>query len=173
MKYEYDKYFEIDGGMDYYNADNLPYFTDENDLGKFNVALAGANSYSAFINLLFHQGPYGIFYADAKLNSTKNSDGYILPYYPQTKVSFAYGYDFFQALNASVSLNYYSMQFTDIKNTKSINPYFDAGLKFKYLVFPQFHLTLEVLNLFNYNNYLWNNYKEPPLNVIGGFSYQW
>ena len=47
------------------------------------------------------------------------------------------------------------------------------GLKFKYLIFPNFRLTLELLNLFDYNNYLWNNYKEPPLNILGGFSYQW
>jgi hypothetical protein len=174
LKYEYDRYFEIDGGVDYYNADNLPYFTDENDPGKFDVALTGVNSYTAFINLLFHRGPYGIFYANAKLNSTENSDGNIVPYYPQSEISLIYGYDFFDnKLNTQVSVNYYSRQYTDIKNIKWIDPYFDAGLKFKYLLFPQFHLTLEVLNLFNYNNYLWNNYKEPPLNVIGGFSYQW
>ena len=174
LKYEYDKYFEIDGGFDYFNADNLPYFTDENDPGKFSVALSGANSYTAFINFLFHRGPYGIFYADAKLNSTKNSAGNVIPYYPQSEVSLVYGYDFFDSkLNTEASVNYYSKQYTDIKNTKLIDPYFDAGLKFKYLLFPQFRLTLEVLNLFNYNNYLWNNYKEPPLNVIGGFSYQW
>ncbi len=175
LKYEYDKYFEIDGGVDYYNAGNLPYFTDENEPGKFDVAVTGANSYTAFINLLFHEGPYGIFYANAKINSTKNADGNIVPYYPQSELSLVYGYDFFdKKLNASASLNYYSKQYTDIKNiNKPVDPYFDAGLKFKYLVFPQFRLTLEVLNLFNYNNYLWNNYKEPPLNIIGGFSYQW
>ncbi|MGA9292164.1 MAG: hypothetical protein WCE54_07135 [Ignavibacteriaceae bacterium] len=174
LKYEYDKYFEIDGGVDYYNAGNLPYFTDKNDPGKFAVSLTGANSYTAFINFLFHRGPYGIFYADAKLNSTKNSDGNIVPYYPQSEVSLVYGYYFFDnKLSTQVSVNYYSKQYTDIENTKSINPYFDAGLKFKYLLFSRFHLTLEVMNLFNYNNYLWNNYKEPPLNVIGGFSYQW
>ena len=174
LKYEYDKYFEIDGGLDYYNADNLPYYTDINDPGKFDVELTGANSYTAFINLLFHRGPYGIFYADAKINSTKNSDGNIIPYYPQSEVSLVYGIDFFNnKLSSEVSINYYSKQYTDLKNTNSINPYADAGIKFTYLLFPQFRLTLEVLNLFNYNNYLWDNYKEPPLNIIGGFSYQW
>jgi hypothetical protein len=174
LKYEYDKYFEIDGGVDYFNADNLPYFTDENEIGKFGISLIGANSFSAFINFLFHPGPYGVFYADAKINSTKNGDGNVIPYYPQAEISLVYGYDFFdKTLNADISLNYFSKQYTDIKNINSINQYFDMGLKFKYLVFSQFRITLELANLFNYNNYLWHNYKELPLNVIGGFSYQW
>jgi hypothetical protein len=177
LKYEYDKYFEIDGGVDYYNAESLPYFISVNDTGRFGVAMtaSGVNSYTAFINLLFHPGPYGIFYGDVKLNSTKNSDGHTIPYYPQTEASLVYGFDLFnKALNSSLSLNYYSKQFMDIKNTQEINPYFNMGLKFKYLLFPQFRLTFEVLNLFNSDNYKWNNiYKEPPLNVVGGFSYQW
>ena len=39
LKYEYDKYFEIDGGADYYNAKSLPYFSDKNNTGKFDVFL--------------------------------------------------------------------------------------------------------------------------------------
>ena len=174
LKYEYDKYFEIDGGVDYYSAKDLPYYTDKNNAGKFDVALTKATSYSAFINLLFHAGPYGIFYSNAELNSTENNNGKIIPYYPQAKASLVYGYNFFNNdLNTEASINFYSKQFADLENIKKIDPYIDMGLKFKYLIFPNFRLTLELLNLFDYNNYLWNNYKEPPLNILGGFSYQW
>ncbi len=174
LKYEYDKYFEIDGGADYYNVKNLPYFSDKNNTGKFDVFLTDANSYSVFIHLLFHPGPFGIFYGNVKLNSTKDANGNIIPYEPQAEVSLIYGYNFFNDdLYTEASLNLYSEQYTNIENSNTINPYFNMGLKLKYRIFSNFRLTLELLNLFNHDNYLWNNYKEPPFNLIGGFSYQW
>jgi hypothetical protein len=174
LKYEYYKYFEIDAGASYYNAKDLPYYSDLNSPGKFEVALTGADSYTAYVNLLFHTGPYGIFYGNVELNSTKDGNGNIVPYYPRAKVSLVYGYGFFEnKLNAEAGLDMFSKQYTDIKNTDMIDTFINLRIKLKYEIVSQFQLTFEMTNLLNRNNYLWNNYKDIPLNVIGGFSFQW
>jgi hypothetical protein len=178
LKYEYDKYFEIDAGASYFKAKDLPYFSDENSPGKFAVALTDADSYTAYVNLLFHAGPYGIFYGNAELNSTKDGDGNIVPYYPQAKVSLVYGYGFFEnKLNAEAGLDMFSEQYTDIKNNtgkkNAIPSFIDLRFKLKYEIIPQFQLTFEMTNLLNRDNYLWNYYYDIPLNVIGGLSFKW
>ncbi|MHB1686206.1 MAG: hypothetical protein ACYCVH_02365 [Ignavibacteriaceae bacterium] len=172
VKYEYYTFFEIDGGAKYFSAENLPYFTDINSPGKFNILTAKAKSYSAFVNLLFHLGPYGEFYGTAELNSTKDSSGNFVPYFPQIKTSLNYGYYFNAGLDAEINLMYNGGSYADIQNTKSFNPYFDLGMKFSYKLKPGFLLTLQFSNLLNHKNYLWNGYQDVPLNVIGGFSYQ-
>ena len=63
--------------------------------------------------------------------------------------------------------------YTDIKNTNSLKPYVDIGLKLIYKFNNNFHLTFELNNLINNNNYLWQGYKEIPLDAIGGIVYQW
>jgi hypothetical protein len=68
LKYEYDKYFQIDGGFRYYSSDQLPYFIDSIKTGSFSLQSADAKSITIFSNLLFHLGPFGIFYGTIEYN---------------------------------------------------------------------------------------------------------
>lgn len=172
LKYEYGKYFEIDGGISYFSASSLPYFVLAPTTGKFDVLTSSANSYSAFLNLLFHLGPYGMFYGNAELNSTKNQ-GNLIPYYPQFKTSLVYGYYFDIGLDAEVNLTYYSSSYADLNNTVKVNSFADLGLKFDYEFLKQLHFILDLSNMSNNVNYLWQDYQELPFNIKGGFLFRW
>ncbi len=173
IKYEYDKYFEIDGGVEYSSSENMPYYTDTTNTGKFNLATENAKSFTGFLNLLFHPGPFGIFYGNVIFNSTTNSEGNFLPYHPVVKGTLVYGYDFNFGLNARARLEYNSKTYADISNTKETNSYIDLGLSFAYKVADNLNLTFDFSNLLGNENYRWFGYKETPLDIVAGINYKW
>jgi outer membrane receptor for monomeric catechols len=126
-----------------------------------------------FTDLLFHLGPYGVFYGKAELNETKNDANYFIPYHPRGKLTLLYGYEFPFGLKTEASMNYASESFVDISNTQSLPAYFDLGLKFSYKIVQDFNFTVKLSNLLGDDIYYWNGYKEPPLDLIAGFKYMW
>jgi hypothetical protein len=173
IKYDYNKYYELNGGIKYFSSDNSPYYKSSLTKGRFDIASASAKSYTGFINLLFHLGPLGYFYGSVDLNETKMTDGKILPYHPALNSYLTYGYNFEMGLNSEVTLNYQSKQFTDISNSNSVNPFVNLTMNFIYKISPDFNLTAELNNLLNRKNYLWKDYQEPPLDIGAGIIYRW
>lgn len=172
-KYEYHKFYEINGGLKYFSSPTLPYFESSVLKGRFNVAEALAKSYTGYVNLLFHLGPYGYFYSSIELNQTKMKNGKILPYHPALNSYLSYGYNFEFGLNSELTLNYLSTQYTDISDSISINPFVNLALDFTYKISPEFNLTLELDNLLNRKNYRWFKYQEMPRDLIFGLIYRW
>ncbi len=173
IKYEFYTFIEIDGGFRYYSSDNLPYFSDTTNPGMFDLQTTNGKSFTVFANFLFHPGPGGVFYATAELNDTRNSANNMVPYYPRAKVTLNYGYDFDFGLNANANLEYLSGMYVDIQNQNSLNSYINLGLKFGYKIKSNFYLTLTISNLLNHNNYLWQGYKELPIDFEAGLNYKW
>ena len=173
VKYQYYTYFEIDGGFKYYSSDFFPYFSDSTRRGRFDVFMTEGKNFTGFVNLLFHMGPYGVFYGSAEASDARDSGNNIIPYYPTVKINLNYGYNFDFGLDAQADLQYYSGIYTDILNKKSLNPYFNLGLKFMYSWRPNLDLLLELGNITNNKNYLWNGYQEIPLDISAGVSVKW
>lgn len=173
VKYEYFTYFEIDGGFRYYSTNNLPYFIDTSGIGMFGLTTISGESSSVFINVLFHPGPSGVFYGTAELNDTRDTKNYNIPYYPKVKLSLNYSYNFDIGLEAGATVTYYSGIYTNLMNQNLLNPFINLGLNFSYEVHPNFYLTLKISNLLNNGNYLWNGYKEMPVNILGGINFRW
>ena len=173
MKYDYDKYYELNGGIKYFYSSTFPYFESSALDGRFNVVETSAKSYTGYINMLYHLGPFGYFYGSVELNQTKMDGGKILPYNPTWDSYLSYGYNFDFGLNSELTLNYLSKQYTDINNNNSINPFVNLNAKFTYKFAPDFNLTLELNNLLNRKNYRWLDYQEPPLDLIFGLVYRW
>ncbi len=172
MKYEFDKYFQIDGGLKYFTTGTFPYFRPSSDSGKFDLHYADMKSISPYANFLFYLGPYGEFYSSIELADIRDIDGNQIPYLPVFNINTAYSYKFQNGLYTTARLNYQSRRFADIKNDISIGNYFDLGLSFIYSFQPNLDLTLDVNNLLNQKNYLWNGYREVPLNIIIGINYR-
>ena len=172
-KYDFDKFYEINGGLKYFSSPSLPYFYSSALKGRFNVAVSSAKSYTGYVNLLFHLGPYGYFYGSIELNQTKMSDGKILPYHPALSSYLSYGYNFNFGLNSELTLDYLSKQYIDISNDNFINPFVNLALDFTYKISPEFNLTLELNNLLNRKNYRWFEYEEMPLDLVFGLIYRW
>ncbi len=173
IKYEFDKYFLIDGGFMIYNADNHPYFTPSTVSGKFNAAATVVDYLRGYLNALFHTGPFGYFYGTAEFIDMKDSSGAHIPYSPKMRSSITYGYPFQSGFTVETKLLFNSESYTDISNTEKIDPYIDLTLKLYYELNQNFTLSLELNNILSRNNYIWYGYKETPFSVTGGFNLRW
>lgn len=172
IKYEYDKYFQIDGGFKYFSSDNYPYFINSNENGKFILSYADVQFISPFADFLFYPGPYGEFFGTIKFNNATVDNGNYIPYIPKFELNAFYSYKFSNEFKSTVKLNYLSKRFADIENQNSISDYLDLGISLIYTFNERFDFTFDLNNILNHHNYLWNGYKEIPLNVIFGINYR-
>ncbi|MFZ1282166.1 MAG: hypothetical protein WAR59_15115 [Ignavibacteriaceae bacterium] len=172
IKYEYDKYFQIDGGLKYFTSDKFPYFGPSSDSGKFDLHYIDMKSISPFANFLFYLGPYGEFYSSLEVSDVRDVDGNQVPYLPLFKFNAEYSYKFKNGLTSIVKMDYQSKRFADVANKISIGDYFDLGLSFIYSFQPNLDLTLDINNLVNQKNYFWYGYREVPINIIVGVNFR-
>ncbi len=171
LKYEYDKYFEIHGGIRYRSSDAIPYFKTSAD-GKFDAGTADGHILTLFGDFLFHQGPYGRFYGTVEFNNTKDSSGGHIPYMPAVAANLSYGYDF-GFIDLYSTLYYSTSVYTDIPNDEKMNRYFNLSAGIDLKLEENFSLFFELNNLLNRNNFIWKGYKEPPLDLVGGLTFRW
>ncbi len=168
LKYEYFTYFEIDAGIKYMSSDNFPYFSDAASTGNFDVVTTSAKNFSAFVNLLFHRGPYGYLYGTAVFSDVRDTASYFIPYFPKVKTTLTYGYDFPIGLSAEVSFNYNAGVYSDIQNAHPLKNYINLEIKLCYTLQSNIDLTAQIANITNNKNYFWNGYQEPPFDLTGG-----
>ncbi len=173
LKYEYSRYFEISGGFRYKSYNNLPYFPEMNPDGTFTLNPADAELYGLFLNMMFHKGPYGYFYASTDIQEVKDEKNSIIPYFPSLISSLTYGYDFAEGLNTEANLIYRSGIYTNIANTEKINAYINLEINLSYSISKNLKLIAGVCNILNRKNYIWSNYREIPLDLSAGISYIW
>jgi hypothetical protein len=171
LKYEYDKYYQIDGGIEYYKAENLPYYVNPNQSGFFEIATTSATNLNLYLNLIYHMGPYGIFYASFDYIKTEDLNNKQIPYYPIFKASLSYGYVFSSGLRADASVKYLSDRYADVQNTVKLKTFFNLGVKITYVLREQFLITLKVENILNTKRYLWQGYQEKPIDASIGFNF--
>ncbi len=174
IKYEYLTYVEVDGGFKFFSSDELPYFASSAKSGKFDIKTTKARSGKAFLNLLFHAGPYGVLYGTVEYRDVRDTSSMMLPYSPQAFASVSYGYNFHNiGLDAEIGLKYNSSSYADLANTISVNSNVNLGMKFSYMFKPNFYFTLKFDNMLNHSNYEWFGYKQTPFDVTAGVRYLW
>jgi len=173
LKYEYDKYYQIDGGIEFYDADNLPYYNNPDSSGFFKVMTTDATSWDFFLNMLYHLGPYGYFYGSVNYLNVQDSDSRKVPYFPGLKASLIYGYDFSQEWKGEVKFSYLSDRYADIENSdeRKLPSIFDLGLKVTYTIQRNFGVFFELNNVLNTKRAVWEGYQEKPIDVLLGFNY--
>lgn len=170
-KYEYEKYFDIIGGFKYFSSDSIPYFS-EHTKGKYSLKFSDVKSMTPFINLNFFPGPYGFFFASLELNAAANDSGSTLPYVPSFKLNANYGYTFNETLTSSLNFTFAGRTFTDLSNSNKINNYINLALSLSYNFDNRFDFFVKFENLINKQNYIWNNYREEPFDLILGVKYK-
>ncbi|MCH7963601.1 MAG: hypothetical protein IH852_06655 [Bacteroidetes bacterium] len=170
VKYEYERYYQIDAGLRYFKSGNLPYFIESNNSGQFDIATTDAENYNAYLNMSFHFGPYGVLYSSFDYFRVRDNNGNKIPYQPNLKGNITYGYEFKRGMLGEVLVDYYSDRFTDIPNTTMLNSFFNLGFKLTYKLQETFILKLEMCNLLNRDIFLWQGYMEKPFDVMLGFN---
>lgn len=173
IKYEFDKYFEINGGASFTNSDNYPYYKDALTNGTFDITTTKAARFAAFGNMLFHLGPYGSFYGDVTVQRVMDENDNYLTYSPVFISNLAYSYNFKFGLLVEPKLKITSGSYADISNTVEMPEYVNLGVKLSYAVFNNTNLFIRFDNLLNADNYYARYYEEKPLDLILGFNYFW
>lgn len=173
VKYEYDKYYQIDGGVEYFNTKNLPYYNNPDTSGFFEVLTSDAVSWNIFMNFLYYLGPYGYFYGTLNYFSVENSASKKIPYNPSYGATLIYGYNFLQNWNGEVKFNYISDRYADLANDegRKLPGLFNLGLKVSYQMQKNFGLFFELNNIFDVKRDTWEGYQEMPIEVLVGANY--
>ena len=167
-KYEFLKYFEVIGGLDYFKADNYLYFSDILAKGEYEVFQANVDSYSGYLSILVHPGEYGKFFGEIKYRDISDSDNMILPYNSKIYSKLIYGINLNRELYSELKFEYSSSYFSDIGNLNSLNSIFNISVTSQYSLSRNFLVYLELNNLLNKKYSYWNNYEEKPLDFLGG-----
>jgi hypothetical protein len=173
LKYEFDKYYQIDGGVEFFDADNLPYYSNRDSSGFFEVLTSDATSWDFFLNMLYHLGPYGYFYGSVNYMNVQDSDSRKVPYYPGLTASLIYGYNFSQVWRSEVKLSYLSDRYADPENSdvRKLPSFADIGLKVSYTIQRNFGVFFELNNVLNTKMAVWEGYQEKPIDVLLGFNF--
>ena len=173
IKYEYDKYYQIDGGLEYFNTNNLPYYNNPDTSGFFEVLTSDADSWNIFLNMLYYVGPYGYFYGTLNYFSVENSASKKIPYNPSFQASLIYGYNFSQEWNGEVKFDYLSDRYADLENDegRKLPSLFYLGLKVSYQMQKNFGLFFELENVLNVKRDTWEGYQEKPIELLVGLNY--
>jgi hypothetical protein len=173
LKYEYNRYFEMNGGVRIRTFNNLPYYTGMSPDGKFGISTTEADYYGLFLNLLFHSGPMGYFYASGETGEMKDKENNLVPYFPSLISSLTYGYDFPIGLNAETNLIYRSAVYADLPNTEQLSAYINLNFSLSYKISESLKAIVAFNNLLDRKNIIWNNYRETPMDLTAGISYIW
>ena len=178
VNFAYKKYYEVSVGAKYFNADNYAYYTSSNSpvqtvTDKFRInQIDDVTGYSVFADALYHLGPFGWFYGDAKYEIVETTNGNLVPYHPKFEINAAYGYKFNFGLSTELSVQYLRDYYEDINNIILLDDYINLSAELRYSLSSNFDLTLQLNNLLNRDNSRWVGYKTPPLDFIGGIDFR-
>lgn len=172
-KYEYEKYYQIDAGVEYFNTDNLPYYNNPDTSGFFEVLTSDAMSWNIFLNMLYYLGPYGYFYGTVNYFSVENSESKVIPYNPEFTATLIYGYNFSKEWNAEAKIDYMSDRYADLENDegRKLPDIVNLGLKISYSLRANFGLFFELDNILNMKRDTWEGYQEKPIEALLGINY--
>jgi len=174
LKYEYEKYVETGIFFDYSKSDNYGFFDDTASKGKFDLKTADdVQLINGGIYTLFHLGPMGKFYGSLNFSKSVFDNDKKVPYHPDFSGQLNYSYLTRIGLEINPKLKIYSGVFTDVANKNKLDTFIDLGIKFKYLLLNNLAATLEINNIVNNKNYIFNGYKEKPVDIILGIDYRW
>lgn len=183
LNYGYKKYYELTIGAEYFQADMYPYF-DSNfsfdwpqHISQFSInRLNNVTSFSIYGNALYHLGPFGWFYGDAKYQIFNVDYMYrsakSIPYKPAFSVSALYGYKFNFGISAEIKIQYHKETYADVEETILLDDYINLSAKLRYSLTQDFDFTLHLNNLLNRDNYLWLGFVESPFDITAGIDFR-
>ena len=173
IKYEYETYFEISGGMEYLNSDNNFYFEDNLSDGNFTIYAHDIENTNMFLKLLFRKGPFGEFYGESKLQNITGENGNFVPYTSTIVGKINYAYNWNMGAGFKVGLEYLNKAYTDYDNKNEIPEIVNLSTSIYYELFNNFKLTLAFENLLNDKYYYYRNYEAKPFDILAGFEFKW
>lgn len=175
LTYEFKKYFQLEGGAGYSHYNNYYYLDDISYFGGDFGTLAATDlkRIHLYANANFHLGPMGALYANAEFQQFTFSDDLKVPYEPMLKTEIEYSYKFADKIGFGVMYILKYDTYADRSNSNLLDTYHNLGANFSYELFERFNLKLELQNILNRDNFVFNGYREKPFDIIAGFTYSW
>jgi hypothetical protein len=173
VKYEYETYFEIDGGIKYSKWDALPFFYEGKAEGFFEINTCKADKYGAFMDFLFYQGPSGKFFANVEIEHAKISGGHIVPYSPLVSAEMSYSMLAMEGITCGIKVKYASQTYADVENKIELPAFINLSVSAEKNIYKNFSIYAEATNLLNKKNYYYHGYFEKTLDVTAGIIYVW
>ncbi len=174
LKYQYQKYYEINVGVGYSSIDNYLYFNDPAKDGSFDLfTIDEVKKLELFGSALFHLGPFGWFYGDAIYQKLEYDKFQSIPYQPGVKSSFIYGYPFPFGLELRSQLDLIYGIYADTNKNEKLPMHLNLSAGAAFNLFDSFKIKIDLQNLLNRDNNILRNYQQKPLDVIFGIDYSW
>ncbi|MBU1100065.1 MAG: TonB-dependent receptor [Bacteroidetes bacterium] len=173
LTYEYKKYFQLIGGAEYSHFNNNYYF-DEDITGIYlTTPVKDLKRICLFGKAFFHLGPFGALYAQAEFQQFTFSDDLKVPYEPMFRTELEYNYQLSSKIGLGVKYIFRYETYSDRTNTNLLDTYHNLETNISYELFERFNLKLELQNILNRDNFVFNGYNQKPFDVIAGFTYLW
>ncbi len=174
MKYEYERMFEISGGLSFFSASNYPYFRNILPaVNSFQVDTVEAKAVSAFARFNLYAGKFGFFTGGINFQNVRDSSGNSVPYVTPINANITYGLFVTPEISLSATMMYYSPSFINFANTEKGKDYFNLTLKGEMNISEKMFALLELQNILNQKNEIWKNYQELPLSISAGIKIIW
>jgi len=174
LKYEYERLFEISGGLSIYSTKNFPYFRPTLPaINVFQVDTIEAQAFSFFSRINMYAGSLGFFTGEINYQNVIDTSGNSIPFVTPLKINMVYGLFVTPEISFSASMMYYSSAFTNFANTEKAKDYFNLSVRGEMMISENMSAQLEVENLLNKKNERWKNYQELPLSISAGIKINW
>lgn len=174
IKYEFEKYFELTGGIGFSKYNDYFYFEDDIISGFFEAhPVQDVKQIFIYGKSYFQLGPLGAFYGGIKFQQfTFNNDNY-LPYQPVVNTSFDYKYKNLSKFGFGIKYVLLFDIYYDSANSSKMDNYNNLSVNLSYEVMKNMELNIDLQNILNKDNFMWNSYDEKPFDVLIGFNYKW
>jgi len=174
IKYEYDKYITITLSGGYSKVENLFFFNDVNNRGKYDAnVLPEAKIIFSKLNLYYYTNIYGYIIGEVLFKDSKNPSERAIPYEPQFSTSISYGYEFDFKLGFRAKYGMLYNIYTDLDNTEKLTDYHDLSIAVDYEILSGLKLTVDFQNILNRSNFVWKQYQDKPFDILVGIEYRW
>ncbi|MFH0733806.1 MAG: hypothetical protein V1773_04445 [bacterium] len=174
IKFENAKLFEIYVGFEFKSRDNQYYYSDENEVGSFDILQTNdVQITKLFSNYYLNFGAYGELYGDVIYQDARMEGQLVLPYTPAFILNTSYKYFLQNDLSIIGSLEFNHQIYADYNNTKKLPDYINFSVHGEYQLLENLSLNLYLENIINNKNYRFINYLEKPLDIYAGINYRW
>ena len=174
LRFQLKDIIDISLKSSYNRFNSFPYFGNSTNLGKFEIRTKDSIDKLSFeLAGMINSPLMGRLSANLGINKITDKNGFYLPYSPKLKGMLKYDYQFSNMFSGGISYDLLSDYYTDELNLIKMKDFHNFGIHFNYYMIESIELSASVNNLFDNNNYYWQNYLEQPLGVSLNVIVRW
>lgn len=168
IKYEFQRYFEINFGGSLSKINNFSYHFENININRGIISVKTFDEVEEIklnLDFKFHHGPFGYLYGKFDFNDISYNDNQV-PFIPQYSIHLTYGYLPIKNLDISFSVDYSGMFIREINSKEEYN-YINLSLNSNYRFSKHFSFEMRFNNLLDQKNEIFTGYIQKPFDLLG------